>query len=130
MLNWNCHKTKWCLWRDCLINLLVLPDYLVRNSIWISNSVLILKILIMLCWMVIVIESLESRSSIVLLWNFFKIRSIWQNWWACFIMKILYLLVFCLFLVIFNVIWCSSWIYLLNNLPFLTLWFLRVSTNW
>jgi len=130
MLNWNCHKTKWCLWRDCLINLLVLPDYLVRNSIWISNSVLILKILIMLCWMVIVIESLESRSSIVLLWNFFKIRSIWQNWWACFIMKILYLLVFCLFLVIFNVIWCNSWIYLLNNLPFLTLWFLRVSTNW
>jgi hypothetical protein len=130
MLNWNCHKTKWCLWRDCLINLLVLPDYLVRNSIWISNSVLILKILIMLCWMVIVIESLESRSSIVLLWNFFKIRSIWQNWWACFIMKILYLLVFCLFLVIFNVIWCSSWIYLLNNLPFLTFWFLRVSTNW
>ena len=127
MLNWNCHKTKWCLWRDCLINLLVLPDYLVRNSIWISNAVLILKILIMLCWMVIVIESLESRSSIVLLWNFFKIRSIWQNWWACFIMKILYLLVFCLFLVIFNVI---CWIYLLNNLPFLTLWFLRVSTNW
>ena len=130
MLNWYCHKTKWCLWRDCLINLLVLPDYLVRNSIWISNSVLILKILIMLCWMVIVIESLESRSSIVLLWNFFKIRSIWQNWWACFIMKILYLLVFCLFLVIFNVIWCNSWIYLLNNLPFLTLWFLRVLTNW
>jgi hypothetical protein len=130
MLNWNCHKTKWCLWRDCLINLLVLPDYLVRNSIWISNSVLILKILIMLCWMVIVIESLESRSSIVLLWNFFKIRSIWQNWWACFIMKILYLLVFCLFLVIFNIILCNSWIYLLNNLPFLTLWFLRVSTNW
>jgi len=130
MLYRNRHKTKWCLRRDYLVNLLVLSDYLVRNRIWISNSVLILKILIMLWRMMIMIESLESRSSIVLLWNFFEIWSIWQNWWACFIMEILDLLHFCLFLVIFNAILCCGGIYLLNNLSFLTLWFLRVSTNW